>query len=197
MRAFLGELKQSLRMFRQNPGFTIAAVVTLAIGIGANSAIFSIVNTVLLKPLSVPAADRVVEFMLTTRGNSFPGGAPQHYSVWRDQMALFQEVSAYRLELANLTNDQVPEQIAAGRISVDFFKLFGATILRGRAFTGEEDRPGGGHVTILSEGLWKRRFGGDPSVIGRSVTLNETPYTVIGVLEASFDSEQFDQRPDV
>ena len=197
MRAFLGELKQSLRMFRQNPGFTVAAVATLAIGIGANSAIFSIVNRVLLKPLNVPAADRVVEFMLTRQGNSFPAAAPQHYFVWRGQITLFQDVSAYRLELANLTNDQAPEQIAAARISVDFFKLFGATILQGRTFTAEEDRPGAGHVMILSYGLWKRRFGGDPSVIGQSVNLNGTSYLVIGVLASSFDSEQFDQRPDV
>jgi putative ABC transport system permease protein len=196
VRAFFGELRQSLRMFRQNPGFTVAAVATLAIGIGANSAIFSIVNTVLLKPLNVPAADRVVEFMLTRQGNSFPGAAPQHYFVWRDQDALFQDVSAYRLELANLTNDQAPEQIAAARTSVNFFKLFGATILRGRPFTNEEDRPGAGHVMILSYGLWKRRFGGDPSVLGQSVSLNGTAYSVIGVL-ASFDSEQFDQRPEV
>jgi putative ABC transport system permease protein len=194
---FFGELKHSLRMFRQHPGFTVAAVATLAIGIGANSAIFSIVNRVLLKPLNVPAADRVVEFMLTLQGNSFPAAAPQHYFVWRDQITLFQDVSAYRLELANLTNDQAPEQIAVARISVDFFKLFGATILQGRILTAEEDRAGAGHVMILSYGLWKRRFGGDPSVIGKSVNLNGTSYLAVGVVASSFDSEQFDQRPDV
>lgn len=120
MHAFFGELKHSSRMFRQSPGFTVAAVATLAIGIGANSAIFSIVNRVLLKPLKVPAADRVVEFMLTIQGNSFPAAAPQHYFVWRDQITLFQDISAYRLELANLTNDQAPEQIASRGSALTF-----------------------------------------------------------------------------
>src|SRR5215469_10203116 len=126
MHGYLPELKRSLRVFRQSPGFTIAAVATLSIGIGANTAIFSIVNTVLLKPLNVPHADRVVQFMLTTRGGSFPGGAPQHYFLWRDQTRLFQNVSAYRLELANLTGGSDPEQIPAARVTVDFFRLFGA-----------------------------------------------------------------------
>jgi putative ABC transport system permease protein len=197
MQGFLAELKQSLRMFRQSPGFTIAVVAALSIGIGANTAIFSIVNTVLLKPLNVPDADHVVEFMLTTRGNSFPGGAPQHYFLWRDQARLFQEVSDYRLELMNLTGGSDPEQVPAARITVNFFNLFGTQLLKGRTFTAEEDRPGAGRLLILSSGLWKRRFGGEDSVIGRSVSLNGSSYVVIGVLGPSFNLEQFDQQPQV
>jgi putative ABC transport system permease protein len=197
MYSILAELKYCLRRFQQGPGFTISALSALAIGIGANTAIFSVINTVLLKPLAVPEPDRVVQFMLTTQGNSFPGGSPQHYFLWRNQTNLFRDVSGYRLELINLTGDGDPEQIAAARITADFFNLFGAPVLYGRRFTTEEDRPGSSHVLLLSYRLWRRRFGSDARVIGKTVLLSESPYEVIGVLAPTFNSEQFDQRPEV
>ena len=108
MNTFWQDVRYAIRGLVRNPGFTLVTVVTLALGIGANSAIFSVVNTVLLRPLKVPNSDRVVQFMLTTQGNSFPGGAPQHYFLWRDQARQFQDVSACRLELVNLTGGPDP-----------------------------------------------------------------------------------------
>ena len=197
MYSFLAELKHCLRRFQQSPGFTISALAALAIGIGGNTAIFSLINTVLLKPLAVPEPDRVVQFLLTTQGNSYPGGSPQDYFLWRNQTHLFRDVSGYRLELMNLTGGPEPEQIAAARVTADFFSLFGAPVLRGRRFTPEEDRIGSSHVLLLSYGFWQRRFGSDAPIIGKTVVLSGTPYEVIGVLGPTFNPEQFDQRPDV
>jgi putative ABC transport system permease protein len=193
-----GDLKQSLRIFQQSPGFAFAAVAALTIGIGANTAIFSVVNTVLLKPLNVPDPDHVVEFMLKFQGGgSSPGGSPQHFFIWREQTALFRNVSAHRLELLNLTNVSDPQQLAAAQVSADFFRLYDAPVLYGRTFSSDEDRAKGGHVAVLSYGFWTDRFAGDPAVLGKRISLNAEQYVVIGVLGPNFNSEQFDQRPAV
>jgi putative ABC transport system permease protein len=178
---FLKDLRHSLRMMRQSPGFTAAAVAALALGIGANTAIFSVVNTVLLKPLSYPEPHRLVMFLNTSPQGSGPGASPTKFNLWRQQTRAFQDVSAYRSSVVNLTGGE-PEQLAAGHVSADFFRLFGAPMVAGRTFAAEEDLPNGGHVVVLSEGFWNRRFGGDTTIVGRTVSLDDTPHVVLGIV---------------
>ena|SRR5215467_11959920 len=137
----LGNLPPFLRTFRGSPGFTAAVIATLALGIGANSAIFSLVNRVLLKPLPFPEAHRIVE--LQESSLSVVVGAPR-FSVWRQRSTLFQDVSAHWLDHLNLLGVDRPELVAAGLVSADFFGLYGVPVLYGRTFTPDEDRPGGG-----------------------------------------------------
>jgi putative ABC transport system permease protein len=191
------DVRHAIRGLRRTPGFTLTVLAALMLGIGVNVAIFSVANTVLLKPLKAPGADRIVQIE-----NNFQGllasrvGLPE-FNLWRQQVSIFEDVSAYRLEVVNLTGGPYPEQIPLARVSVDFLHLFGAPILHGRTFSGDEDRPNGGHVTVLSYGFWMRRFGGDPQTIGKVITLGSDPYVVIGILGPGFDTEQFDQLPSV
>ena len=197
MGSFLEDLRHSLRMLRQNPGFTIAALGALALGIGANTAIFSVVNTVLLKPLGAPDAERIVEFENSTAGASYSTASPRNFNVWREQTTQFQDVSAHWLDHVNLTGGPNPELIPAARVTVDFFHLYGAPVLYGRTFTSDEGRPKGGNVVVLSHDLWIRRFGADPQIVGKTISLGDAPYAVVGILGPNFDSEQFDENPDV
>ncbi len=188
MEAFLKDLKHSLRMSLQSPGFTIAAVAALALGIGANTAIFSVVNTVLLKPLTYPDPDRIVQFLLTSPGGSDSGASVTQFNIWRQQTRAFQDVSAYDDSGPglNLTGGLYPEQVQGIHVTADYFRLFGAPMALGRPFTPDEDRPGGGHVVVLSSGLWKRRFGSDPNLVGKSISLGGDPYTVVGIVGPAF-----------
>jgi putative ABC transport system permease protein len=188
MEDLLQDLRHSLRTLRRSPGFTIAVVAALALGIGANTAIFSVVNTVLLKPLPYPDPDRLMMFLNTSPQGSGPGASPTKFNVWRQQTGAFQDVSAYRFNVVNLTGGSDAEQIAAGQVSADFFRLFGAPVIAGRTFSADEDRPNGGHVVVLSEGFWKRRFGGDAGAVSRTLSIDGDPYVVIGIL-GPFDTQ--------
>src|SRR5579862_6076206 len=168
METFLKDLKHSLRMFLHSPGFTITAVAALALGIGANTAIFSIVNTVLLRPLPYPDSERLVVFTLTSPGGSGPGASATKYNVWRERTDVFDDISAVSNGTVNLTGVDNPEQLQTARVTRSMFRLFGLAIAHGRSFTEEEDRPHGGHVAVLSEEFWTRRFGGDPSIVGKT-----------------------------
>ncbi|MBV8903521.1 MAG: ABC transporter permease, partial [Acidobacteriia bacterium] len=197
MEAFVNDVRYSFRFLRQNRALTSAAIAALTLGIGANTAVFSIVNAVLLRPLSAPEPERMVSFVLTFPQGSAPGGAAQHFFFWRKETHDFQDVSAHRLELVNLTGGPDPEQIPAGRVSADFFHLFGAAVIHGRTFTPDEDRPRAGHFAVLSYGLWARRFGKDPEIVGKTISINSSPHVVTGILGARFDSEQFGQAPEL
>ena len=197
MPTFWQDLRYALRMLAKNPGFAIAAVLTLALGIGANTAVFSVVNTVLLKPLPYPDPDRIVMFLLTSPQGSGPGASATKFNVWREKTSVFQDVSAYRFGVVNLTGGSYPEQIHSGQVTADFFRLFGAPVTRGRTFTAEQDSPRAGRVAVISDGLWKRHFGADPQILGKNISLSGEPYEVIGIIGASFDSEKFDPIPDV
>ena len=129
MNALVQDLRHSLRILRQSPAFTIAAVAALTLGIGANTAIFSVVNTVLLKPLPYPDPDRLLVFTNTSPQGSGPGASPTKFEIWRKQTAAFQDVSAYRFNVVNVTGGSDPEQIASGMVSVDFFRLFGVRVI--------------------------------------------------------------------
>ena len=187
MDTFLQDLRYALRTIRQNPAFTFAAVAALALAIGANTAIFSVVNTVLLRPLPYPDPDRLVAFTTTSPQGSGFGASPTKFNNWRRQTGVVQDVSAYRFSVVNLTEGE-PEQVATAHVSADFFRLFGAPVAAGRTFSADEDLPNGGHVVVLSEGFWRRRFGGDASVVARKLSLNGEPYEVVGVL-GPFDTE--------
>ncbi len=178
-------------MFRRSPAFTIAAIAALALGIGANTAIFSVVNAVLLKPLTYPDPDRIVQFLLTSPQGSGPGASVTKFNIWKQQTQVFQEVAAYDFggPGLNLTGGAFPEQVQGIHVTKDYFRLFGAEVAAGRTFTAEEDRPNGGHAVVLSNGLWKRRFGGDPGIVGRAISLGNQPYTVVGILASSFATD--------
>jgi putative ABC transport system permease protein len=187
MDTLLQDLRLAARLARQSPAFTAAVIATLALGIGANSAIFSVVNTVLLRPLPYPDPSRLVYFTNTSPQGSGPGASPTRFNTWRKQTATFQDVSAYRFSAVNLTEGD-PEQIATAHVSADFFRLFGAPVALGRTFTADEDRPGGGRVVVLSHGFWRRRLGGDAAAVGRKLSLNGEPHDIVGVL-GPFDTE--------
>src|SRR3984885_12773122 len=198
MDQILRDLKHALRTLLRSPGFTIAAVAALTLGIGATTAIFSVINTVLLKPLTYPDADRIIQFRLVTPAGPDYGGSPTRFNILRGQTQTFQDVAAYEYNGVSfsLTGGAYPEQIHAIHVSVDYFKLFGAPVIEGRTFTKEEDRPNGGLVAVLSYGLWQRRFGGDRAIIGKSIPLNGAPHIIVGVLGPSFNTE-LDTPPDL
>ncbi len=197
METFLQDLKHSLRMWRQSPGFIAAAVAALALGIGTNTAIFSVVNSVLLRPAPFPDPDRLVLFMNTSPQGSGPGASPAKFNNWRSQTQVVQDVSVFRTGVVNLTGNQFPEQLRSGQVSADFFRLFGARVFRGRTFTREEDLPQGEHVAVLSNGFWQRRFAADPNIIGKTISLGGDPHVVVGILADGFDFRDFGPAPDV
>jgi predicted permease len=194
--AFFKDLKQSLRMFVQNPAFSLAALAALTLGIGANTAIFSVVNAVLLRPAAFPDPDRVVVFMNTSPQGMGPAASPAKFQHWRQQSAVVQDVTAFNTGVVNYTGGAFPEQLRSARVSADFFKLFGASVIHGRPFAPSEDLPLGPKVVVLSHRLWVSRFGSDPAAIGRSMSLSGEPYEIIGVL-GEFDFREFGAEPQV
>ena len=192
------DIVYALRTMRKNPGFTATALAALAIGIGANSAIFSVINAVLLKPLNYPDADRIVYFFVNTPAGPSYGSSATKYNLLRKQTTLFQDVSAYEYNgtQLNLTGRAYAEQIHGIRVSAGYFRLFGAPVAQGRTFTAEEDRAGAAHVAVISYGLWQRHFAQDPQVAGKSISLSGAPYTVIGVLGPGFNTG-LDTPPDI
>src|SRR5712692_2599242 len=189
MDALLNDLRYTLRTLIKAPAFTLAAVAALTLGIGANTAIFSVVNAVLLKPVAAPDPDRLVFLMNTGPQGSFPAASPAKFVHWRAQTSVLQDVSAFSSNAVNYSSPGGPEQLRAARVSADFFRLFGAPIFRGRTFTEDEDRPKGLKVVVFSYGFWTRRFGGDPSLVGRAIALGGEPHTVVGILGPGFDVE--------
>src|SRR5271156_2081985 len=190
MGSLWNDIKHSVHMFIKNPGFAIAAVAALALGIGANTAIFTVVNAVLLKPLSYPNADRIVAFLLTSPDGSNPIASIPKFHIWQQQTIVFKEVAAFDFAGPgfNITGDR-PEQIHGIHVTEGYFRLFGAPVVLGRTFTPQEDAPNGGKTVVLSYGLWQRKFGGNPNIIGSSLSLGNEPFTIIGVLGKDFLSD--------
>jgi putative ABC transport system permease protein len=190
----LQDLRYGVRMLRKNPGFTCVAVLTLALGIGANSAIFSIVNAVLLRSLPYRDPDRLV-FLHQRRpqeGNRLALSAD--FLQWRDRAKSFERIAAYGSGTADLTGRGEAERLSAASVSADLFATLGVAPAHGRAFTPAEDMAPGAPVVILSDSLWRRRFGGDPQVIGQAITLQGQSRTVIGIMPRGF---QFPERSEL
>lgn len=196
METLLFDVKHALRMMRRSPAFTLAAAAAIALGIGANTAIFSVINAVLLRPLPYPEPSRIVVLMNSSPQGSFPGASVPKYNLWRRQAAVLEDVAAYDTggPGLNVTGGDRPEQLRGIHVSHEFFRLFGAGTALGRTFTADEDRPKGGDVAVLSYGLWQRLFGGDRGVLGRTLSLGGQPHTIIGVAAANFS---FDPAPDL
>jgi putative ABC transport system permease protein len=188
MGKFWQDLRYGFRMLMKRPGFTAVAVVALALGIGANTAIFSVVNAVLLRPLPYAEPERLVMVWGSAPQLGFdvlPPTAAESVE-WRERSRVFEEVAALRSQTWNMTGAAGPEQIEGARVSESLFTALGVKPLLGRTFLPEEDRAGGARVVVMGHGLWQRSFGADPSVIGRSVTLNNQSFLVVGVMPQGF-----------
>jgi putative ABC transport system permease protein len=180
-------LVYSLRQFAKNPGFTIIAVLTLALGIGANTAIFSFVNFWLIHPVSFPNQDRlVVLFETDKKTGSQSSVAPADWLDWRAKSQMFDELGAAAFNTYNLTGAEEPQQLAGYQVSANFFRTLGTKPALGRDFSESETQAGQDHVAILSHELWRDRFSSDPNVLGRTIMLDDTPTTIIGVTPERF-----------
>jgi putative ABC transport system permease protein len=182
------DLRFAVRSLARTPGFTSIAILVIAVGIGVNTAVFSVVNAVLLKPLTYPDPQALVQLVATSDQGSFPVASIPEYNIWQQQSAIFQQVAAYDLGGAglNLTGGDHPEQVLGIHVTGGYFALFGAPVIAGRTFTAAEDSPNGGHVAVLSYGLWKRRFGGKPNIVGSTIQVDGQPWLVVGVIGRNF-----------
>jgi len=187
MDAFLNDIRYAIRNLLKRPAFTIIATVTLALGIGANSAIFSAVYSLLLKPLPFPEIDRVITIWdkEPTRGYTHNEVAMANYLDWRAQNHSFDQLALYRWWNVNLTGNDTPERIQGFLITANYTDVTGIKPMIGRAFTAEENQPGKGDVAIIANSLWQRRFGADPNVVGKTITVNGVPLTIVGVMPNS------------
>src|SRR6185503_11804864 len=186
MTTLLQDIRYGIRMLVKNPGFTIVAVLALTLGIGADSAIFSVVNAVLLRPLPYHESERLV--FLSERSQVLEGMsiAYPNFLDWREQNNSFENIGVFRTQSYNLTGNGEPERIIAGQVSADLFTALRVNAAIGRVFTNDEDKPGADPVVVLSHGLWQRRLGGDPGIIGQTLTLDGRSFTVIGIMPPSF-----------
>jgi predicted permease len=186
MSTLFADLRYSLRLFKRSPGFVLVAGIALALGIGANTAIFSVVNGVLLQPLAYPEPARLMTVYESTREFSHSSLAYPNFQDWRRTERSFTDIAAFRGDDFNFTGSGQPEHLAGEWASGSLLSVLGVNPMLGRNFLPDEDRPNGTAVAILNYGFWKRRFGGDPHVLGRTMTLNARNYTVIGVLGPDF-----------
>src|SRR5580658_2463548 len=184
------DIRFGLRTLRKNPGFTAAAVLTLAFGIGANTAVFSVVNTVLLKPLPYHKPARIVMVWtdnpsLNLSFHELPPTPPDLIE-WREQARSFEQIAGIRPRTADLSEQGDPERTGGAQVTANFFALLGVQPSFGRLFAESETQPGQDQVAIISDVLWQRHFGGDPNVIGKTITVNRERRTVVGVMPPGF-----------
>jgi len=189
MDTLLKDVRYAIRNLVKRPGFTLIAVITLALGIGANSAIFSAINALLLKPLPFPGLDRVVALWdkIPSRGVVHNEVAMANYLDWRAQNQSFEQLALYRWWSTNLTGVEPPERIQGFLVTANFLDAIGIKPIMGRNFAEEENQPGKDAVAIITYSLWQRRFGGDPNIINKTITLNSITRTVIGVMPERFN----------
>src|SRR5215213_7853444 len=187
MRTLLKDLRYAARVLRKSPGFTLVAVVAIALGVGANTAIFSVVNAVLLKPLSYEDPRQLVLLQHNYKKLDLKATvAAAGYAYYRDNAKSFSEVAAFNGFSANLTGEGEPERLAGMYVTANIFDALGAQPAQGRALLAEENETGRNKVVVLSDGFWRRRFAGLP-VVGKNMLLNGEPHTVVGVMPPTFN----------
>jgi predicted permease len=191
MHTALADLRYAVRVLARTPSFAVAVIAVLALGIGANTSIFSIVNAVLLRPLPFQEPDGLVRLFHEPPQNAFPGihrfsVSPANFYDWKREAQTFDGMAIYRFRQFTLTGSGEPEAVVAGAVGADFFRVVRAQPLLGRVFLDEEDTPSRSHVVVLSEGFWKSHFGGRRDVVGRTMTLDGEAYTIVGVMPARF-----------
>lgn len=191
MSGFIQDIRYALRQLRKSPGFTAVVVLTLALGIGANTAIFSVVNGVLLNPLPFHNASRVVSMFEATPNFSNGSISYPNFLDWQRDNRSFEAMAAFRLTDGSITGVGQPENVRAQRVSATFFPILGVNPILGRNFTPEEDQRGAGATALISEGLWKRKFGSDRNVVGKRLIVAGQSHTIIGVIPASFRLDIF------
>jgi len=191
----LHDLKYAVRMFRTRTGFAAMVILVLALGIGINTAFFSVVNEVLLRPIPWKDPDRIVSIWETTKGNSSNLVSAANFVEWREKTAsaeaqsslrVFDRVAGWRFLYLNLSGRDEPERVQGLTVSPDFFPLLNINAQIGRTFISEEEKPGHDKVVVLSHRLWERRFAADPNIVGQQITVEGEPYTVVGVLRSDF-----------
>lgn len=189
MRTFFQDLFYGARMLRKTPGFTLMAIFALGLGIGANSAVYSLVDAILLRPITFPELDRVVEISetLARQDGSRRRAAPANFVDWKTQQTVFEEMAAYRWANANLTGSGEPERLWGFEVTANFFSLLKAQPLLGRTFAPGEDQPGRNQGAVLTHELWQQRFAADSDIIGKTISLNGRTHTVIGVMAEDND----------
>jgi hypothetical protein len=186
--ATLQDLRYAWRVLGKSPGFTAVAVLTLALGIGASTAIFSVVNGVLLRPLPYETPERLVMVWgdLYREGLNQMNASPPEFSDYKDAQ-VFEQLAAYHWQGFNLTGGDQPVRINSAKVTASFFPLLGVPPEVGRTFSAEEDQPGADQILVISHRLWQQRFGADPNVIGHTVQLDGKPFTLVGVMPAGFE----------
>jgi putative ABC transport system permease protein len=195
----LTDLRLALRTLRRSPGFTLAAVATLALGIGANTAIFSVFHGILLRPLDYAEPDRLVTVW---EDHTQRSGPPREwtgrtvFSTWRERSSTLEHLTAFTGWAPDLTGVELPEALSGARVSHGFFTVLGRPPVLGRGFEPADEVPDNGKVIVLSDGLWRRRFGADPAIVGRSIVLNAVPHTVVGIAAPDFVMP-FDRRAEL
>ena len=188
METLLQDFRYALRLLRKSPGFAVAAVLTLALGMSANTVMFSVLNTVLLRPLPYPQADRLVQIWETDscRGDMHNTVSPYNFLDWRSQSQSFEQMATYEYSSVVLTGQKAPARLSALFVTASFFDVLKVGPLKGRTFLSDEDQPGKPRVAVLGYGAWQRYFGGDPAIVGKSVLLDDQAYSIVGVMPANF-----------
>jgi putative ABC transport system permease protein len=181
-------LRLTIRFLGRTPGFTSIALLVIALGIGVNTAVFSVVDAVLLKPLTYPDPQALVQLVTISDREPIPVASIPEYNIWRQQSTIFQQVAGYGWggPGMNLNGGDRPEQVLGIHATAGYFALLGAPVVAGRTFTVSEDSPNGGHVVVLSYGLWERRFGANPNIVGSTIKLDDQSWLVVGVIGRDF-----------
>jgi putative ABC transport system permease protein len=187
METLLQDVRFASRSLLKRPGFSFIVILTLAVGIGANTAIFSVVNAVLLRPLPYREPSQLV----TVLHEGWKPVAPANFLDWREQSHAFETLAGAQLWGPNLSGTDRPETVKALQMTADMFRLLGVQPAHGRTFVDGEDQPGNDHVVVLSDGIWNRKFGADKQIIGQRITLDGEGYTVIGVMPPQFQFAPF------
>jgi putative ABC transport system permease protein len=193
MTTLLHDLRYGIRMLLKNPGFTFAALITLALGIASSTAIFSVIDGVLLHPLAYPDSEKIMVLLPTVRSTGAPGGAaaPANYVDWATQNDVFTQMSASRGEQFSLSDGDRPERVRGTMVTSNIFPLFGVSPILGRTLLASDEQPGRNRVVVLSSELWARRFGSDRNIIGREITLNDEPHTVVGIMPPNYQPDGY------